>query len=113
MDLFPTACDLSGISAPPGLDGLSLLPLLRGEKDRLRETLFFAYRDVQRAVQDERWKLIEYEVRGARTTQLFDLAADPHETRNRADDPAAGGELARLRGALGDWRKKLDDPALK
>ncbi len=38
-----------------------------------------------RAVLDERWKLIRYPQ--VDHTQLFDLAADPHETENLAGDP--------------------------
>ncbi len=113
LDLFPTACELAGIAPPEGLDGVSLLPLLDGRKERVRETLFFAYRDFQRAVQDERWKLIEYDVRGVRTTQLFDLRADPWEMKNRAEDPACGRELARLRGELAAWRRRVGDSSLK
>jgi arylsulfatase A-like enzyme len=113
LDVFPTACALAGVPAPGGIDGLSLAPLFKGGKEKVRDRLFFAYRDFQRAVQDERWKLIEYEVKGWRTTQLFDLKADPWETKNFADDPACAEELARLREELAAWRKRLNDPALK
>ena len=30
IDVFPTILDLAGVAAPPGLDGLSLRPLLEG-----------------------------------------------------------------------------------
>ena len=113
LDVFPTACALAGVPAPEGLDGLCLVPLLKGEKEKVRDTLFFAYRDFQRAVQDGRWKLIEYSVKGQRTTQLFDLAGDPWETKNLADDPANAKELARLREELAAWRKRVNDPGLK
>ncbi len=113
LDVFPTACALTGVPPPEGLDGLSLAPLLKGDKAKVRDTLFFAYRDFQRAVQDGRWKLIEYDVKGKRTTQLFDLAADPWESKNLADDPANAKELARLREELAGWQRGLNDPALK
>jgi arylsulfatase A-like enzyme len=45
----------------------------------------FAYRDVQRALRDERWKLIRYPQ--VDRTQLFDLAADPDERVNLAERP--------------------------
>ncbi len=110
LDLFPTFCELAGVPAPEGLEGRSLAPVLRGEKARHRETLFFAYRTFQRALQDEKWKLIEYDVAGRRTTQLFDLEADPAETRSLADDPAHAATLARLRDELARRRKELGDP---
>jgi arylsulfatase A-like enzyme len=41
--------------------------------------------------------------------ELYDLAADPHETENLADDPAYAGVLDRLREALDDWRERTGD----
>lgn len=106
LDLFPTLCELTGRPAPEGLDGTSLVPLMDGRRERVRDSLFFAYRDVQRAVRDERWKLIEYRVDGRETTQLFDLAADPWETKSLDNEV----ERARLRKELADYKKRLGDP---
>lgn len=78
FDLFPTLCELAGVSVPSEVEGQSLAPVLRGEREQHRDTLFFAYRGVQRAVRDERYKLIRYPQ--INKSQLFDLVADPHET---------------------------------
>ncbi|MEM6391546.1 MAG: sulfatase [Planctomycetota bacterium] len=40
LDLYPTICDLIGAQAPDWLEGRSLLPLVRGETDRLHNELF-------------------------------------------------------------------------
>ena len=40
LDLFPTICELIGIARPPWLDGQSLLPIIRGEKEQIHEALF-------------------------------------------------------------------------
>lgn len=40
IDLFPTLCSLLGVSAPAGLQGHSLVDLLGGRTDRVREELF-------------------------------------------------------------------------
>ena len=53
---------------------------------RVRDTLFLAYRDVQRAVRDERWKLIVYPK--INKLQLFDLHDDPYEMQDLSADPA-------------------------
>ena len=110
LDIYPTLCDLVGIEAPATVEGKSLCPALASSGESIRETLFFAYKGLHRGVRDRRHKLIEYNVDGARTTQLFDLAADPHETRDLADDPARADDIARLRAALARWRAELDDP---
>ena len=63
LDVYPTICDLARIEHPPWLQGVSLLPLVRGETDRLHDEIFAemtfhaAYEPV-RAVRTERWKYI-------------------------------------------------------
>ncbi|MEZ4716836.1 MAG: sulfatase-like hydrolase/transferase, partial [Caldilineaceae bacterium] len=99
LDIYPTLCDLLGVDTPGSVDGVSLVPVLRGTGSG-RDQLVFAYRDVQRAIQDDRFKLIEYCVDGMRTTQLFDLARDPWELENLADDPAHAPCLDALRAEL-------------
>jgi len=110
LDIYPTLCDLAGAPIPGSVEGKSFLPVLRDPRAAARETLFFAYRDFQRAVRDERWKLIEYLVDGRRTSQLFDLKEDPLEINNLAADPARAGNLARLRERLLAWRRETGDP---
>jgi arylsulfatase A-like enzyme len=106
-DIFPTLCELAGAAVPPGLDGQSLAPLLRGESVTTRPTLFLAYRDLQRAVRNERFKLIRYPQ--VDVTQLFDLESDPHETRNLASDPAYGDTLTELQRDLAGWQESQGD----
>ena len=48
-------------------------------------------------VRDDRFKYVHYK---DHSCELYDLQEDPDETRNLADDPTAGGEVARLRGLL-------------
>jgi len=109
MDIYPTVCAMVGAEVPAGLDGKSLKPVLQGEQRKVRDTLFVAYRDVQRAVRDERWKLIRYPQ--IDHTQLFDLRADPHETHNLAEDPKQAPQVERLTGLLQEWQRELGDGA--
>jgi arylsulfatase A-like enzyme len=109
LDLFPTVCEWTGTDTPPN-DGRSLLPVIRGQKESARDGLFFAYRAQQRAYRDARYKLIEYDVKGERTTQLFDLAEDPSETRNLAPAAEHAKALARMRDALADAQRANGDP---
>lgn len=109
-DLFPTACELTGLTIPEGVEGKSLLPVIRGEKEKVRDFVFTAYKDVQRSVREPRWKLIKYHVGGVKTRQLFDLENDPYELNNLADDPAAAEHLKRLEGLLRQARAECGDP---
>jgi arylsulfatase A-like enzyme len=109
LDIFPTLCDLTGMSIPKSVEGRSLIGIIRDRRRKVRETLFFAYKDVHRGVRNERYKLIEYAVKGKRTTQLFDLQTDPWEINNLADKPGYAAHLKRLRKELLRWKDKLGD----
>jgi arylsulfatase A-like enzyme len=109
-DLFPTICELGGAKVPPAVEGKSLLPVVRGETPRVRETMFGAYRDCQRMIRDERWKLIKYNAKGVKNVQLFDLKNDPDELNNLAADLKVVGERERLEQLLLAARKEFSDP---
>jgi arylsulfatase A-like enzyme len=112
LDIFPTLCELTGLDVPASVEGASLAEALAGAGRGGREELLLAYRGLQRAVKDRRWKLIEYFVGGQRTTQLFDLRADPLETNNLAEDPTCADHLRRLRRRIVRWRDELDDDSV-
>lgn len=110
FDLFPTFCDLAKIKTPTSVEGKSLLPIMRGEQTKVRDWLFGAYRECQRMIRDERWKLIKYNAIGIKNTQLFDLKNDPDEIHNLADDPTFAEQRTRLEKSLAEARKQFGDP---
>ncbi len=107
FDLFPTLCDLLAIPPPEGLEGESLRPLWEGRKDRVRDSAFLPYIQIQRAVRDERWKLTAYPRIGYR--QLFDLQTDPYETTDVADRPGNAAHIERLLARMKRWQAKVGD----
>ena len=107
LDIFPTVCDFAGTEVPSGLDGKSLKPVIEGKSSGVRDTLFLAYRDVQRAVRDSRYKLLRYPQ--VNITQLFDLQSDPHELTNLADKPEQAERIKSLTADLQRWQKSLGD----
>lgn len=63
IDVYPTLCELAGLEPPDFLQGVSLLPLIRGEVDSVRDAVFaeatwHAAYEPQRAVRTRRWKYI-------------------------------------------------------
>ncbi len=104
MDIFPTVCELAGSPVPDGLDGRSLLPVVRGEAPLVRKTLFFPYKDCQRAVRDDRWKLICYPL--INRIQLFDLQKDSSEMRDLSADPEQAGRISRMQKQICEWQNK-------
>ena len=107
FDLFPTLLDAAGMPMPDGLAGHSLRPVWEGRRDRVRESVFLPFLQHQRSVRDEQFKLIVYPKIGY--AQLFDLKADPHETRNIAGAPESGARIERLRESLVEWQTRVGD----
>ena len=77
-DFLPTACEVAGIAAPAGIDGISYLPDLRGKagKQKRHEYLYWPG-----AIRVGRWKLHRY---GRDRFALYDLEEDIAETTNLA-----------------------------
>ena len=108
-DLYPTLCELAGIPVPLGLDARSLAPVIEGRQAKVRDCLFTAYRDCQRSIRDDRWKLIRYPL--IDKTQFFDLHADPHEMTDLASRPKYAGKIKELTALLEKTRKGYGDTA--
>jgi arylsulfatase A-like enzyme len=78
-DYLPTILDLLGIRPDQPvepLDGISLLPVIRGEKTERDSPIGFIHRN-QRSLVDDRYKL--YSRDNGETYSLFDLLEDPGE----------------------------------
>ncbi|MHC4720996.1 MAG: sulfatase-like hydrolase/transferase [Planctomycetota bacterium] len=108
-DIYPTLCDLTGVAIPYSVKSKSLVPVIGSPEKKIRDTLFFAYKDIQRGIRDERYKLILYFVNGKGTAQLFDLRSDPLELKNLVDDPQYSKQLQQLGKELVRWRDELND----
>jgi arylsulfatase A-like enzyme len=106
-DIMPTICDLTGTTIPAGVEGKSLLPIIKGQQESIRDSLFLTYEKSQRAVTDGRWKLIRYP--DINKTQLFDLKSDPDEMIDLASKPDFLGQKERLFSLLKNWQKKAAD----
>lgn len=107
MDIFPTVVDLVGETPASDLDGKSLAPVIRGEAIQGRDTIFLAYKDVQRAVRKGPWKLLRYPK--VDVTQLFNLDSDPHEMNNMANDPAYSDKVSEMLALLEEQQEVFDD----
>jgi len=107
LDVFPTLCDVIGVQPQAELEGKSLRPLWEGRKTRVRDSVFLPFIKIQRAVRDERWKLICYPKIGH--MQLFDLQADPLEKTNLIDRVEYAEHVRRLRKLMGQWQARVGD----
>jgi arylsulfatase A-like enzyme len=103
-DLMPTLLTLAGIAIPPTVDGVSLVPVLRGEGRPLRPWLHaehapcYSREQAFHSLTDGRQKYIWRPHDGSE--QLFDLDADPCEQRDLARN-------RRTSATLRAWRQRL------
>ncbi len=109
QDIFPSVCELVGAEIPAGQDFKSFAPVIKGEQEKIRDTVFLSYLDVQRALRDDRWKLIRYPQ--INKTQLFDLENDPHEMHDLAGEAEQQPRIERLMEQLAARQKELGDRA--
>ena len=142
IDIYPTLCELAGIDTPGFAQGTSLMPLVRGETEAIRDEIFgeltyHAAYEPQRAVRTSRYKYIRYYSEGGPVLanvddsptkdlmiaqgwadravdpeQLYDLPLDPSEMRNVAAEPAYQDIRRRLAQRLDDWMRETGDPLL-
>ncbi len=94
IDIAPTLLAAAGVEAPRDLDGRSFWPMLRGETYTPRKDLLYEYfwernfpqTPTLHALRTDRYKYIH--VHGLwDTDELYDLEADPGETRNLIRSP--------------------------
>jgi arylsulfatase A-like enzyme len=101
VDFLPTLLDLCGLGTDGGLDGSSLLPLVGGQSDRVRDKLFLGAYNYRAGVRTERHKFIDN--RGEKPNELYDMLADPLEQQDIiADNEALARDLHR---ALWDFHE--------
>ncbi len=80
FDVLPTLGKLCGVATPSGSNGREFADVLKDPTQPGRPFLMFGYKTIQKALSDGRWKLIRYP--HVDRTQLFDLQADPYETKD-------------------------------
>ena len=116
IDIAPTLLAAAGIPAPVGLDGRSFWPLLRGEAvpDWRQEFLYEYYweRNYPQtptiyALRTDRYKYVH--VYGLwDIDELYDLTADPGETKNLIFDHSLDPVISRMNARLFDLLERTD-----
>ncbi len=100
-DVMPTLLDCAGLPVPDGLDGASLLPVVRSEAESVRPWIHGEHTTFGQTMQwltDGHDKYLWWSETGRE--HLFDLDTDPAECHDLAPDPACAARLAHWRGIL-------------
>jgi arylsulfatase A-like enzyme len=120
VDVLPTILDWTETGVPHTCDGSSLLPAIRGQAEAGKEAVHFEFAIRGGFMAPDRWALgLDYRtcdltvLRTARYKYvhfqslpplLFDLANDPGELRNLADDPASASVMLSMAQKMLSWR---------
>ena len=90
-DVLPTFAEITGLTPPENIDGISFLPALTGRDDsqEKHDYLYWEFheRGGRMALRKEDWKLVQYNVNNTPTPQaeLYNLSEDPSEESNLAE----------------------------
>jgi arylsulfatase A-like enzyme len=115
LDILPTALAAAGIPRPSDLDGVDLLPFVRGERtDPPHDALYWRFdfpptggEPRRWAVRAGNWKLIRNSTDGP--LALYDVVEDPSEDRNVAAQHPE--RVAALRARWERWNAEMQPPA--
>lgn len=119
INLAPTVLDLFGLKHPPVFPGISLLPQLHGEVERVNEYCFIEFGRYEvdhdgfggfqpmRSAFDGRYKL---SINLLSQDEFYDIQQDPYEMTNLIEDPAYYTEICRLHDAILDNMNRTRDP---
>ena len=107
FDVPTTICAAADVKTAKAMEGENLGHVMKGDKETCRTQIFGAYRDVQRSIRTERWKLIRYPQ--INKTQLFDLQSDPDETKDLAGEGEHAERVKDLSQKLQLLQKEFDD----
>lgn len=98
LDLFPTLCELAGISPPDNLPGISFASLLNGQHKKYRPRKYlFMENELGFMIRDENLKYTHYD---NGDEMLVDLGNDPGEMINVYADPIYKAKKLRLKSLL-------------
>lgn len=111
IDYAPTIMDLAGLDIPAGMQGKSLIPLLKTEKTGWRDAIYYQYYEypgphsVKRhyGIRTERYKLIHF-YNDIDTWEFFDLETDPEEMHNLYEKSEYADLISTMKGRLGKLR---------
>ncbi|MBW8014964.1 MAG: sulfatase [Planctomycetes bacterium] len=96
-DIFPTLCDLAGITVPATVQGRSFKDILDQPAQSFRDVVYTRFKQGD-AVVTPRYSYTSYN--GGKTHMLYDLMKDPKENRNIADNPEYAKIVTNMKASL-------------
>ena len=98
VDILPTICEAAGLPVPASSQGTSLMPILKGKAEAVREYAFFQSWTTDYTIRTNRWHYSEYRKNNTTTVEyreLYDLGDGTIQRENVIDQhPTVVAELA-------------------
>jgi iduronate 2-sulfatase len=124
VDVYPTLAGICGLDAPPGVEGISLKPLLSKPNQAWKQAVFSQYPRSRKshrhrrhgdimgyAVRTDRYRYVEWrdwKTKAVMASELYDHVSDAMESKNLATQPKHADTLKKLSEALaGGWKSAL------
>ena len=83
-EIFATIVDFLKVGKPPRIHGESLLPIMGGQAEKIRDFAYMGYFKRTWRVSDKNWSFVLSLEKG-RPNELYNLREDPEEKRNLVD----------------------------
>ena len=116
IDYAPTFMHIAGGNVPEEVQGLSIVPVLKGDKAKVRDSIYYAYYEIGEhnvpqhfGVRTDRYKLIHFPV--SDEWNMFDLKEDPSEMKSVYGDAKYAEVQKELHAEYQRLRKHYDAPA--
>ncbi len=103
LDMYPTLVELCGLKPKPGLEGHSLVPLLKNPSASREYPAVTTFKYNNHGVRSERWRYIRY---SDGTEELYDHDKDEMEWTNLAKDP----KYDKVKEEMSRWLPKSNAP---
>ncbi|MCH7918571.1 MAG: sulfatase [Planctomycetes bacterium] len=108
VDIYPTLCELAGLSVPEAVQGTSLVPILRDRNASVKAGALSFNRGA--SLREKDWAYMRYT---DGTEELYDMKEDPRQFVNQAKNPEYSAILLQLRERLDISLKAAEIPAKK
>jgi len=117
LDIAPTFLELAGVQVPQRMQGLSMVPFLKGETPKTwRKDWLYEYYEYpgphnvrkNRGVRTDRYKFVHY-YEAPEEFEMYDLQEDPGELHNLYGDPRHAALAGELRRRIDELRQETGD----
>lgn len=119
LDIAPTMLDAAGITKPKDEQGESMFPLLKGEKVKGRDAIYYHYYENGEhsvsphfGIRTDRYKLVRFYKR-VNSWELYDLKNDPNEMNNLYGQRSYQKISNMMKGKLNKLINQYDDQDAK